>query len=260
MSGSTEQGAERAGPGVLCLNCGARALGSFCASCGQRTDTGRLGIGTWVSAVGDAFSFAEGRFLRTAIGMTRRPGAVPREFAAGRRVRWVGPFRYAVTTSALWLIAFTLMPREVTEQEQQVVEGFTAWGQALNLGLLPLLALAIHFAFLGTRTRYAEHLCMTLFVFGHVFLFRALLLTTAAVAGLGQSFVMGADQVAVLVCLVSGMWGFHRSTTRVWARPLRIVAALVLISLASMAATQAMSRAFGGETGGSAAPLDGAAR
>ena len=88
------------------------------------------------------------------------------------------PMRYALFTCALWWLSVELQGVDLSQQPRGFRIYF-AWAQWINLVLLPPLAVPFWLAFLGTRTRYAEHLAGLFFVAGHMFLCRA------ALAGLG---------------------------------------------------------------------------
>jgi hypothetical protein len=80
-------------PGETCPNCGAATWGEFCFACGQP----RKGlIRRFTSILGDfldtVFS-VDNRLLRTLGPLYFKPGHLTLEYLAGRRVRYVTPFR-----------------------------------------------------------------------------------------------------------------------------------------------------------------------
>lgn len=243
-----------------CLNCGAALTGDFCVDCGQRASTERLSLSSVCASIAAALSFTDGRFLRTLAGITRAPGATARAYVEGRRIPYVGPFAYALLTSAAWLLAFRLqaLDRATAEGEQELAAWFVEYGQLLNLALVPLLGLGVHVAFLGTRTRLAEHLCVTLYVVGHAFLVRALLVALVPALGISTQAAATVDQLTFPIYIVAGLWGFHRETSRPLPRALRILLALVLIVLLSQVAMQLVLWITGVELAVPAAP-EGAA-
>jgi hypothetical protein len=100
---------------AACLNCGETLLGDFCWRCGQgavnlhpsfRQLAGEL--------VGDVFNL-DTRLLRTLRPLLFRPGALTREYLAGRRVRHVTPLKTYLIAALVFfgLIAF-LPPPDVS--------------------------------------------------------------------------------------------------------------------------------------------------
>ncbi|NNE71231.1 MAG: DUF3667 domain-containing protein, partial [Rhodothermales bacterium] len=68
----------------LCPNCDTPRLGPHCQECGQK-DVGRLTLkGFFQTGLARAFSMDRG-YLRTFVGLMKRPGHVAREYVDGRR-------------------------------------------------------------------------------------------------------------------------------------------------------------------------------
>ncbi len=88
-----------------CRNCGAELTGEYCAQCGQRE-----GPGDWRlrDALGEAFGdvyHLDSRLWRTLYALVLRPGMLTAEFNAGRRARYIPPFRlYLIISFLLFLI------------------------------------------------------------------------------------------------------------------------------------------------------------
>ena len=95
-----------------CLNCGAVLRGQYCGNCGQRARS-RL-ISLWEllrDAFGDLFEL-DSRLWRTVTPLLVRPGLLTADYLAGRRARYMPPFRmYLVLSLVFFLIAF-FNPRE----------------------------------------------------------------------------------------------------------------------------------------------------
>lgn len=93
-------------PGALCANCGAPLYGEYCYQCGQPVK----GLIRHLSGVlGDVFDTLlniDLRVVRTLPALYFKPGFLSREYFAGRRVRYVTPFRLMFF---LCLIAFFVM-------------------------------------------------------------------------------------------------------------------------------------------------------
>ncbi|HET9835295.1 MAG TPA: DUF3667 domain-containing protein, partial [Rhodanobacteraceae bacterium] len=79
--------------GSACANCGAPLYGNYCYACGQPVK----GLVRHLSGVlGDVFDTVlniDSRIIRTLPALYLKPGFLSREYFAGRRVRYVTPFR-----------------------------------------------------------------------------------------------------------------------------------------------------------------------
>lgn len=104
--------------GAECLNCGSLVEGAnFCSECGQVNDTRRLS--TW-ELIGESLSnfFAvDGRIFRTIANVFWRPGVVARDFATGKRVRYMNPVRFYFVASLLLITTIQL------DRDAQIVKG-----------------------------------------------------------------------------------------------------------------------------------------
>jgi hypothetical protein len=86
---------------TICLNCGARLSGAFCASCGQKAHVHRT-----LSAIGhdvlhSVFHF-DGKLWRTLPLLLFKPGELTRRYVHGERAKFVSPM-------ALFLFSIFLM-------------------------------------------------------------------------------------------------------------------------------------------------------
>ncbi|QDU67073.1 hypothetical protein [Engelhardtia mirabilis] len=202
---------------------------------------GRPSLASWLWEVLCAVFSLESRLPRTVVGLTLDPGGFARAHAAGRRVVSVAPLHYALATSGLWFLAIAFVHPGGTDSldadQGELVEFIVSHGQALNLVLLPVIAGAFQLCFLGTRTRYVEHLWLTLYFAGHIFLWRALLVLAAGLAGGPEELFVLADQIVFLVYLCWALWGFHSGTSGRVSRAIRIVASILCVSVVSGLAT-----------------------
>jgi hypothetical protein len=98
MSGA----AERHHPN--CLNCGAPLVGPWCARCGQKDPHPELPLQELVHDVAHEFTHWDGKVLGTLRELMTRPGQLTVDFLAGRRARWLPPFRlYLIASIAYFL-------------------------------------------------------------------------------------------------------------------------------------------------------------
>ncbi len=107
-----ERGAAHAieGSAHPCANCGELLRGDYCSRCGQHARDLHRPVGALLSdVVGDLFSL-DTRALRTLRPLLFTPGAVTREYLAGRRVAHVPPLRTYLIAALVFFSLFTLFP------------------------------------------------------------------------------------------------------------------------------------------------------
>jgi hypothetical protein len=113
-----------------CLNCGTRLRGQYCGSCGQRARSRLISLWELVSdAFGDLFEL-DSRLWKTLGPLLFRPGKLTYEYLAGKRARFMPPFRtYLVLSLLFFLVAFfdplgnlDLEPVDEAAEEQQKAE------------------------------------------------------------------------------------------------------------------------------------------
>lgn len=91
-----------------CPNCSASLKGPYCSECGQRqTDLDRP-IGDIAGEAMESFLSFDARILRTLWPLLRRPGLLTVDFLAGRRARYVHPFKLYFGFSVLLFLALTV--------------------------------------------------------------------------------------------------------------------------------------------------------
>jgi Protein of unknown function (DUF3667) len=91
---------------VLCANCGTPLLGDVCYACGQPVKGLVRHLGSILHDVADTIFNIDSRIFRTLLPLYFRPGYLTNEYFAGRRVRFVTPFRLYFFLS---VAAFLLM-------------------------------------------------------------------------------------------------------------------------------------------------------
>ena len=97
-------------PGAIeaarCLNCATPLTGPYCSTCGQREHSRIISLGLLAKeAIGDIYH-VDSRLWRTLRALIGKPGFLTVEFLAGRRARYVPPFRlYLVVSIVLFLLA-----------------------------------------------------------------------------------------------------------------------------------------------------------
>lgn len=78
---------------VVCANCGAELLGAYCYSCGQPVKGMIRPLTSMMHDIADTIFNIDSRIFRTLWPLYIKPGYLSNEYFAGRRVRFVTPFR-----------------------------------------------------------------------------------------------------------------------------------------------------------------------
>jgi len=82
-----------AAPSPACANCGAPLYGKYCYACGQPTEGLVRHFGSVLSDVADSVLNVDERILHTLVPLYLRPGKLTLDYFAGKRARYVTPFR-----------------------------------------------------------------------------------------------------------------------------------------------------------------------
>ncbi|HTU67148.1 MAG TPA: DUF3667 domain-containing protein [Steroidobacteraceae bacterium] len=93
---------------LVCANCGQSLAGEYCAACGQRHEPHVHTVGHFAGEAFESISHADSRLWRTLLYLLIRPGFLTREFFAGRRVRYLPPFRLYLVISVLFFVVIGL--------------------------------------------------------------------------------------------------------------------------------------------------------
>ncbi len=78
---------------VVCANCGAELLGEYCFNCGQPVKGMIRPLSSMMHDIADTIFNIDSRIFRTLWPLYVKPGYLSNEYFAGRRVRFVTPFR-----------------------------------------------------------------------------------------------------------------------------------------------------------------------
>jgi hypothetical protein len=97
-----------AGTGGTCANCWQPLSGSYCSACGQRHVDLDQPFRELAGEAMESFLSFDARILRTLWPLIRRPGFLTVEFLAGRRVRYVHPFKLYFAFSVLLFLILAL--------------------------------------------------------------------------------------------------------------------------------------------------------
>lgn len=105
-------------PAPVCSNCGALLQGPFCHVCGQAAKTPLRHLPGLVEDALDTLLDFDGRFVHTLPALYTRPGFLSREYFAGRRTRYIAPFRLMFL---LCLLAFFVTRLELNHDTSRLL-------------------------------------------------------------------------------------------------------------------------------------------
>lgn len=95
---------------VRCLNCDAAVIGNYCAQCGQSGNVHLLTMQEVSRDFVHSVLHLDGRVWQTLRTLILRPGGLTREYIAGRRARYLPPFRLYLVISILFFALSALLP------------------------------------------------------------------------------------------------------------------------------------------------------
>jgi hypothetical protein len=93
---------------LVCANCGAPLSGEYCTHCGQRHEPHVHSVRHFASEAFESITHADSRLWRTLWYLLAKPGLLTREFFAGRRARYLPPFRLYLVLSILFFLLIGL--------------------------------------------------------------------------------------------------------------------------------------------------------
>jgi hypothetical protein len=94
----------------VCLNCGEALSGRYCPACGQAAIDPNPTLGEFVHEAAGEFLLWDGKLATTFRLLLTKPGALTREYLAGRRARYLSPLRLYLTCSVLFFALKALAP------------------------------------------------------------------------------------------------------------------------------------------------------
>jgi hypothetical protein len=92
-----------------CANCGNLLAGEFCSRCGQRDEPIQQPAWHFVREAATEYFELDGRLWRSLGALFLRPGYLTVEYNAGRRQRYVRPFRLYLTATVLFFFALAVV-------------------------------------------------------------------------------------------------------------------------------------------------------
>jgi hypothetical protein len=181
-----------------CENCGAVLAGPYCHQCGQRDVDHLASVREFAAHLAEVVVGYDSRLLRTVRVLFTRPGFLTAEYVAGRRVRYIPPLQLYLGAAALlfatnvWRPMVTFNPATRSFRSGLATFGVTnvltraelaeiaAKGMSLELFgerfansttshlstflvlLVPVFALCVAAAFVGSRRPFAHHVLFSL--------------------------------------------------------------------------------------------------
>lgn len=95
-----------------CLDCGAPLEGKYCVACGQRGQLRSLSLPALAHDAIHDLAHLDSRVWRTLLALLLRPGFLTNEFLAGRRTRYLPPFRLYLVLSIIFFVLLSCQPPE----------------------------------------------------------------------------------------------------------------------------------------------------
>jgi hypothetical protein len=93
----------------ICKSCGNHFTGSYCNLCGEKVILPQdRSFRTFLGSILIALTLADSKFLRTLWLMIRNPGFISREFAEGRRVKYLKPLSVFFVLNLVYFLVPTI--------------------------------------------------------------------------------------------------------------------------------------------------------
>lgn len=102
--------------GLHCANCGASMQGEFCHECGQSIHSVLKPVHGMLEETVETVLHIDGRIVHTLPPLLRKPGFLTMEYFAGRRVRYIAPFRLMFVLCLLSFFVFHLAIDQIADK------------------------------------------------------------------------------------------------------------------------------------------------
>ena len=102
--------------GLHCANCGASMQGEFCHECGQSIHSVLKPVHGMLEETMETVLHIDGRIVHTLPPLLTKPGFLTMEYFAGRRVRYIAPFRLMFVLSLLSFFVFHLAIDQIADK------------------------------------------------------------------------------------------------------------------------------------------------
>lgn len=122
-----------------CLNCGALRAGEYCGECGQRDIEPRPTMRELLHEVAEELLGWDGKLVRTFRLLIAKPGALTKEYLAGKRASYISPLRVYLACSVIAFFVAAVTPdppaRMHNGQLEQVGQGQLVADKTLGVNL-----------------------------------------------------------------------------------------------------------------------------
>lgn len=203
-------------PRGTCQNCDAPLAGAYCATCGQRTRHGRLNWRDLLRDVNEQLVEGNLPWPRTIGRLTVDPGAVARDYVAGKRARYVHPLKCAFY---LVLIASIVAPASGFSMTSNPFTELPAWRAFLlenrpvfMLLLSPVTVILLRISFWRMHFNLIEIWVFSLYMLGQLSILFVLVafIDNLMVQGSGygsETVQIASGLVGILIPILYFMWG-----------------------------------------------------
>lgn len=110
--------ARRTGGSAQCRNCGASLDGPYCSQCGQFDAPTDPTLRELLADAWDALTSVDGKLAASLRLLLTRPGALTVEYLAGRRARFLPPFRLYLICSVIYFLVAAAVPDESNDKDR----------------------------------------------------------------------------------------------------------------------------------------------
>ncbi len=113
-----------------CANCGNDNDGAFCSACGQAHAELHKSVRVFLGEAFENFIHFDAKILGTLRPLFFQPGKLSEEYLAGKRVRYVPPFRLYVSVSFVFFLLLAMRPQDLHKTIIQVQPSSLQAGQS----------------------------------------------------------------------------------------------------------------------------------
>ena len=96
-----------------CDNCGAVLSSEFCSQCGQRARSPIVSLREFAGEALNGLFSVDSRIWRTILPLLLKPGGLTCEYLAGRRQRYLPPFRTYLILSLLFFMIASILGKDL---------------------------------------------------------------------------------------------------------------------------------------------------
>lgn len=153
---------------LICKNCGTRFDGKYCINCGQSGTTSRLNLHYLIHEIEHSiFHFDRGIFY-TLLKLFTKPGTFIKNYLAGQRVNYIGPFAMVVLLATFYglvyhFLAIDVIPEKTgisSRMSEMIHNVFTHHYSWLILFTIPFYTLGTSIAFRKQNYNFVEYLVL----------------------------------------------------------------------------------------------------